>query len=170
MALTRRQREILDFIAEFIRTRRYSPSLEEIAGHFGLSSVATVHKHVSNLEKKGFIRRAWNRSRSIDLVAGPSLVRGSVGWGRSCSPAGGFDGGGRVPWSGGRRSPRQRASSKPASTRTPSEGRTWASRACRSLGRVAAGLPIEAVVEDRDVDRRAGTEMVGRGRCVRSRR
>src|SRR5688572_403541 len=68
MALTRRQREILDFIAEFIRTRRYSPSLEEIAAHFGLSSVATVHKHVSNLEKKAFIRRSWNRSRSIDLI------------------------------------------------------------------------------------------------------
>jgi repressor LexA len=69
MALTRRQREILDFVAEFIRTKRYSPSLEEIAAHFGLNSVATVHKHVSNLEKKGFIRRSWNRSRSIDLLA-----------------------------------------------------------------------------------------------------
>jgi repressor LexA len=68
MALTRRQREILDYIADFIRTRRYSPSLEEIAEHFGLSSVATVHKHVSNLEKKAFIRRSWNRSRSIDLI------------------------------------------------------------------------------------------------------
>jgi len=74
MALTRRQREILDFITEFIGSRRYSPSLEEIAEHFGLSSVATVHKHVSNLEKKGFIRRDWNRSRSIDLVA-PEPVR-----------------------------------------------------------------------------------------------
>jgi repressor LexA len=69
MALTRRQREILDFITEFIASRRYSPSLEEIAEHFGLASVATVHKHVSNLEKKGFIKRDWNRSRSIDVVA-----------------------------------------------------------------------------------------------------
>ena len=69
MALTRRQREILDFITEFIASRRYSPSLEEIAEHFGLASVATVHKHVSNLEKKGCIKRDWNRSRSIDVLA-----------------------------------------------------------------------------------------------------
>lgn len=68
-ALTKRQREVLDFIAEFIRVRRYSPSLEEIAAHFGLKAVATVHKHVSCLERKGFIKRAWNRSRSIEIVA-----------------------------------------------------------------------------------------------------
>lgn len=74
MALTRRQREILDFVTDFISSKRYSPSLEEIAEAFGLSSVATVHKHVSNLEAKGFIRRDWNRSRSIDIVA-PEPVR-----------------------------------------------------------------------------------------------
>ncbi len=67
-ALTRCQREVLDFITEFIRARRYSPSLEEIAVHFGLSSVATVHKHVSNLEQKGYIKRWWNRGRSIEVI------------------------------------------------------------------------------------------------------
>ena len=66
--LTRRQREILDFLAEFIEQHGYAPSLEEIGRRFGLSSLATVHKHLTNLEAKGFIRRAWNRSRSVELV------------------------------------------------------------------------------------------------------
>ena len=66
--LTRRQREILDFLAEFLQQHGYAPSLEEIGHRFGLSSLATVHKHLTNLEAKGFIRRAWNRSRSVELV------------------------------------------------------------------------------------------------------
>lgn len=66
--LTRRQREILDYLAEFIEHHGYSPSLEEIGRRFGLSSLATVHKHLGNLQAKGFIKRAWNRSRSVELV------------------------------------------------------------------------------------------------------
>ena len=66
--LTRRQREILDYLKEFIDEQGYAPSLEEIGSRFGLSSLATVHKHLMNLQEKGFIRRAWNRSRSVELV------------------------------------------------------------------------------------------------------
>ncbi len=66
--LTRRQREILDYLKEFIDERGYAPSLEEIGARFGLSSLATVHKHLMNLQEKGFIRRAWNRSRSVEVV------------------------------------------------------------------------------------------------------
>lgn len=68
MYLTRRQRQILDYINEFIATRRHSPSLQEIGKHFGLTSLATVHKHLSNLEEKGLIRRGRNRSRSIEVT------------------------------------------------------------------------------------------------------
>lgn len=67
-ALTRRQREIYDFIRGFVEEQGYSPSLEEIAGAFGLSSVATVHKHVKHLVEKGYLRKAWNRSRSVEPV------------------------------------------------------------------------------------------------------
>ena len=70
--LTKRQREIFDFLSEFIDQNGYAPSLEEIGRRFGLSSLATVHKHLTNLQEKGFIRRAWNRSRSVELV--PSRV------------------------------------------------------------------------------------------------
>jgi len=68
MALTRRQREIYDFICGFVDENGYSPSLEEIGAHFELASVATVHKHVQHLVSKGFLRKAWNRSRSVEPV------------------------------------------------------------------------------------------------------
>ena len=68
MALTKRQRQIFDFISAFVEERGYSPSLEEIAAAFGLSSVATVHKHVKHLVDKGYLRKAWNRSRSVEPV------------------------------------------------------------------------------------------------------
>jgi repressor LexA len=68
LPLTKRQREILDYLNEFIQQHGYAPSLEEIGQRFNLSSLATVHKHLTNLQEKGFIRRAWNRSRSVELV------------------------------------------------------------------------------------------------------
>lgn len=68
MALTRRQREILEFLKDFISSNGYSPSLEEIAAHFGLSSVATVHKHVQHLLEKGVVRNVANSSRSVEPV------------------------------------------------------------------------------------------------------
>jgi repressor LexA len=70
MALTRRQREIYDFVSAFVVENGYSPSLEEIGARFGLSSVATVHKHVQHLVDKGYLRKAWNRSRSVEPVEG----------------------------------------------------------------------------------------------------
>ncbi|MBW2292802.1 MAG: transcriptional repressor LexA [Deltaproteobacteria bacterium] len=76
MALTRRQREIFDFISSFVEEQGYSPSLEEIAAHFGLSSVATVHKHVQHLVEKGLLRKAWNRSRSVEPVPNESEAPG----------------------------------------------------------------------------------------------
>jgi repressor LexA len=66
MALTKRQREILDFIESFIQNSGYSPSFEEIAQFFGYRSLATVHEHLSNLERKGYIRRNYNESRSVE--------------------------------------------------------------------------------------------------------
>lgn len=68
--LTRRQREILDFVRSFQMERGYAPSLEEIAARFGLSAVSTVHEHLTNLARKGFLKRGWNRARSIEPLAG----------------------------------------------------------------------------------------------------
>ena len=76
VALTRRQREIYDFIREFVADKGYSPSLKEIGEGFGISSVATVHKHVQHLVEKGLLRKAWNRSRSVEPIE--AATSGSV--------------------------------------------------------------------------------------------
>jgi len=68
MFLTKRQKELFDYLDGYIAEHGYAPTLEEIGEHFKLSSVATVHKHLSNLEQKGLIRRKWNFSRAIELV------------------------------------------------------------------------------------------------------
>ncbi len=98
MRLTRRQKQIYDFVRGYIDAEGYAPTLEEIAGHFGLSSLATVHKHLKNLEEKGAIERDWNRGRSMEVVREDESAVAAV----------------EIPM----------------------------------LGEVAAGMPIEAVVDD----------------------
>jgi repressor LexA len=68
MPLTKRQKEILDFLEEFLTEHGYPPSFEEIARNFGYTSLATVHEHLENLRRKGYIRKSYNASRSIELV------------------------------------------------------------------------------------------------------
>ncbi|MEJ2678233.1 MAG: transcriptional repressor LexA [Gemmatimonadota bacterium] len=68
MPLTKRQKEILDFVKQFLEENGYAPSFEEIARHFNYSSLATVHEHLENLRQKGFIRKSYNESRSIELI------------------------------------------------------------------------------------------------------
>ena len=78
MAVTRRQKEILDFLESFVARNGYSPSFEEIARGMGLKSLATVHKHITNLEKKGMLDRVHNRSRSIDVLPPGTRTRSSL--------------------------------------------------------------------------------------------
>lgn len=68
MPLTKRQKQILDYIEGFIEDQGYAPSFEEIAEAFGYASLATVHEHLSNLERKGYIRKSYNESRSVEVV------------------------------------------------------------------------------------------------------
>jgi len=74
--LTRRQREILDFIESFSAENGYSPSLREIAAHLGVSAVSTVHEHIEHLVEKGALRKSWNRARSVELagVSAPASI------------------------------------------------------------------------------------------------
>ena len=78
MALTKRQKQVLDFLVHFLNKRGYAPSFEEIARSLKLTSLATVHKHISTLERKGFIRRGYNQSRSIEVLQLPKPVREQV--------------------------------------------------------------------------------------------
>ena len=66
--LTKRQRQILDFITESTRANGYSPSLREIGEHFNLSSPATIHAHIQALKQKGMLKTSFNEARSIEIV------------------------------------------------------------------------------------------------------
>jgi repressor LexA len=68
MALTRKQKAVLDFIAGFVEQNGFSPSYQEIASGLSLASLATVHKHIQALETKHYLKRGFNQSRSIDLA------------------------------------------------------------------------------------------------------
>src|SRR5271157_1982900 len=68
MALTKRQKQVLDFIANFVDENGYCPSYEEIARGLELASLATVHKHISVLESKNYLKRGFNQSRSLELA------------------------------------------------------------------------------------------------------
>src|SRR5499427_3474257 len=73
MALTRRQKQVMDLIASLVEENGYSPSYEEIARGLGLASLATVHKHISALEAKSYLRRGFNQSRSLEI--GPKYLQ-----------------------------------------------------------------------------------------------
>ena len=78
MAITKRQRQIYDFISEFWQKNQYAPSFDEIRVGMKLNSLATVHKHITNLEKKGLLTRDYNRSRSIDLLPPKGKLKQSM--------------------------------------------------------------------------------------------
>src|SRR5216684_246708 len=67
MALTKRQKEFLDFLSGFLEKQGYSPSYEEIAEGLHLASLATVHKHILALEAKRYLQRGFNQSRSLEI-------------------------------------------------------------------------------------------------------
>jgi repressor LexA len=98
MAVTRRQKEVLDFISNFVERNGYSPSFEEIARGLDLKSLATVHKHITNLQNKGALQRGHNRSRSIDIL--PQRSRSRPGFGPGIGLGMGAGGNDRLPLMG----------------------------------------------------------------------
>jgi repressor LexA len=133
MALTKRQKEVLDFLIGFINHNGYAPSFEEIGRSLHLSSLATVHKHVENLEHKGFIRRGYNQSRSIDVVAVP----GQVPFGKTARHLPGAK--------------RRLASSGGATPLRVGSEPSLAEIEFPLLGRIAAGQPVEAVANSETI-------------------
>lgn len=75
MPLTKRQREILTFLTSYTEANGYAPSFEEIASQFNYNSLATVHEHLSNLERKGYIKRNYNESRAIEILPSEAFPR-----------------------------------------------------------------------------------------------
>ena len=66
--LTKRQKQLLDYLTDYNSEHGYAPTLAEVGQYFGLSSLATVHKHLHNLEQKGFIKRQHNHSRALEVM------------------------------------------------------------------------------------------------------
>lgn len=75
MPLTRRQRQILDYLNSYSGEHGYAPSFEEIAEHFNYNSLATVHEHLTNIERKGYIKRTYNESRAIEILPSDVISR-----------------------------------------------------------------------------------------------
>src|SRR4030042_2513737 len=72
MYLTKRQKDILEFLKEYIDKHGYAPSIKEISNNFDSLGPASISRHLDNLDKKGFIRKDPKRSRSITLIESPS--------------------------------------------------------------------------------------------------
>lgn len=68
MYITKKQKRVFDYIASYIDAQGVAPTYEEIADYFGYRSKGTVHKHITNLEEKGYIKKDWNRSRGLEIV------------------------------------------------------------------------------------------------------
>ncbi|MDD5543773.1 MAG: transcriptional repressor LexA [Acidobacteriia bacterium] len=126
MPLTKRQYEVLRFIQSFLRKKKYAPSFDEIRKGMKLGSLATVHKHINTLERKGCLARDYNRSRSLQVV--------------SMQPRG--EAHGRTAPQPEMRDAIQRLTVP--SLRTPRFELPL-------LGRIAAGKPIEAVPTDETI-------------------
>ncbi len=75
MPLTKRQREILNYLTAYTEQNGFAPSFEEIAESFQYNSLATVHEHLSNLERKGYIKRSYNESRAIEILPSEATPR-----------------------------------------------------------------------------------------------
>lgn len=73
--LTKRQKQMVDFLENYISEHGYAPTLADIGQYFGLSSLATVHKHLRNLEAKGLIRRMHNHSRALEITGKGGATR-----------------------------------------------------------------------------------------------
>ncbi len=87
MALTPKQKRLLDYIADYIDERGYSPSYDEMKQAMELSSVATIHKHVEALEERRYLRRTFNHSRSIDVTPAYAASRRQERGGHDASTA-----------------------------------------------------------------------------------
>ena len=75
MPLTKRQRQILDYLNSYSAEHGYAPSFEEIAEQFNYNSLATVHEHLTNIERKGYIKRTYNESRAIEILPSDVISR-----------------------------------------------------------------------------------------------
>ncbi|HEX3700723.1 MAG TPA: transcriptional repressor LexA [Phenylobacterium sp.] len=125
--LTRKQHELLMYIHERIKETGVSPSFDEMKDALGLASKSGIHRLITALEERGFLRRLPHRARALEVTKLPSQATAAA-------------------------PPKGRAPFKPqlveASADAP--GAANDSRDLPILGKIAAGTPIEAIQQERD--------------------
>ena len=73
--LTKRRKQVLDFIEKYLKKHGYAPSLEEMAKHLKLRSIGTVHEHLQNLEAGGYLKKEVGRPRALDINKAEPMVK-----------------------------------------------------------------------------------------------
>ena len=66
--LTKRQKQIFEYLKKYIKKKDYAPSFEDIRKHFRLASRSTVHHHIKALEEKGYLNKLGSRARAIEII------------------------------------------------------------------------------------------------------
>lgn len=136
--LTRKQHELLMFIHERLKESGIPPSFDEMKEALDLASKSGIHRLITALEERGFIRRLPNRARALEVLRLPDSIAPGLNAARKFSPS-------VIQGSLGQGAPRQ---GKPTSSRVPPAGNdddVVAAVSIPVMGRIAAGVPIDAI-------------------------
>ena len=76
--ITKRQKQVLDFIKSYKKKHKYSPSLEEIRDNLGISSISTAHYHVKKLQEAGYLQKVYNQPRAVSPIKEKEAIEVSV--------------------------------------------------------------------------------------------
>ena len=130
--LTRKQHELLLFIHERLKEAGIPPSFDEMKDALDLASKSGIHRLITALEERGFIRRLPNRARALEVLRLPDSIAPGLNAARKFSPS-------VIQGSLGRAQPKRRAGARPAMTTTRR------AVSVPVMGRIAAGVPIDAI-------------------------
>jgi repressor LexA len=150
--LTRKQHELLTYLQRYLGDHGVSPSFDEMRDALGLKSKSGIHRLITGLEERGFIRRLPHRARAIEVLRLPEDASGRAGF----APA--VIQGGRSDARGAPAGP-----SRPAGLGERAVERSAESSALPLYGRIAAGTPIEAL-RNEDSFIEVPPALIGRGK------
>ncbi len=147
--LTRKQQELLLFIHERMKESGVPPSFDEMKDALDLASKSGIHRLITALEERGFIRRLPNRARALEVIKLPEAYTGAAQVRRGFSPSVIEGSRGKPP-------------AAPTITPKPAPAAETASVIVPVMGRIAAGVPISAI-QNNTHDISVPIEMIGNG-------
>ncbi|UCI05616.1 transcriptional repressor LexA [Mesorhizobium sp. B1-1-8] len=135
--LTRKQHELLMFIHERLKESGIPPSFDEMKEALDLASKSGIHRLITALEERGFIRRLPNRARALEVLRLPDSIAPGLNAARKFSPSVIQGGQGNIG--------RQIKPAAPSRTPAPSNDDAVPAVSIPVMGRIAAGVPIDAI-------------------------